>query len=30
VQVAPGFYLGKVLFRVGGGYRRIGFFSLTA
>jgi hypothetical protein len=30
VQVAPGRYLGKVLFRVGGRYHRIGFFSLSA
>jgi hypothetical protein len=29
VQIAPGHYLGKVLFRVGTGYRRIGFFALT-
>jgi hypothetical protein len=28
VQIAPGRYLGKVLFRVGPRYRRIGFFSL--
>jgi hypothetical protein len=28
VQIAPGRYLGKVLFRSGGRYRRIGFFSL--
>jgi hypothetical protein len=30
VQIAPGRYLGKVLFRVGGRHRRIGFFSLSA
>jgi hypothetical protein len=30
VQIAPGRYLGKVLFRSGGRYRRIGFFSLGA
>jgi hypothetical protein len=30
VQIAPGHYLGKVLFRVGVRYRRIGFFSLRA
>jgi hypothetical protein len=28
VQIAPGRYLGKVLFRSGGRFRRIGFFSL--
>jgi hypothetical protein len=28
VQIAPGRYLGKVLFRSGGRYRGIGFFSL--
>jgi hypothetical protein len=28
VQIAPGRYLGKVLFRSGGRYHRIGFFSL--
>ena len=28
VQVEDGFYLGKVLMRLGDGYRRIGFFSL--
>jgi hypothetical protein len=28
VQIAPGRYLGKVLFRSGGRYQRIGFFSL--
>jgi hypothetical protein len=28
VQIAPGRYLGKVLFRSGGRYRRIGFFLL--
>ena len=30
VQIAPGHYLGKVLFRSGGRYSRIGFFSLGA
>jgi hypothetical protein len=30
VQVAPGRYLGKVLFRLGGRFHRIGFFSLGA
>ncbi|HEV8420756.1 MAG TPA: hypothetical protein VGR13_05320 [Actinomycetota bacterium] len=30
VQIAPGRYLGKVLFRSGGRYRRIGLFSLGA
>lgn len=30
VQIAPGCYLGKVLFRVGPRYHRIGFFSLGA
>jgi hypothetical protein len=30
VQIAPGRYLGKVLFRVRERYYRIGFFSLTA
>jgi hypothetical protein len=30
VQIAPGRYLGKVLFRSGGRYSRIGFFSLGA
>ncbi len=30
VQIAPGRYLGKVLFRVGSTYHRIGFFSLSA
>jgi hypothetical protein len=30
VQIAPGRYLGKVLFRIGDRFRRIGFFSLEA
>jgi hypothetical protein len=30
VQIAPGRYLGKVLFRSGSRYYRIGFFSLGA
>ena len=30
VQVAPGRYLGKVLFRAGGRFRPIGFFSLRS
>jgi len=30
VQVAPGLYLGAILFRLGGRYHRIGFFSLRA
>jgi hypothetical protein len=30
VQLAPGRYLGKVLFRVGGRFRPIGFFALRA
>ena len=28
VEVGPGVYLGKILFRLGGRYHRIGFFSL--
>ena len=30
VQIAPGHYLGKVLFRSGNRFQRIGFFSLGA
>ena len=30
VEVGPGVYLGKVLFRLGSRYHRIGFFSLRA
>jgi hypothetical protein len=29
VQIAPGRYLGKILFRVGSRYHRMGFFSLS-
>ena len=30
VQIAPGHHLGKVLFRSGNRFHRIGFFSLGA